>query len=1122
MKFAKSLLRNEIPEWSQYYIDYKGLKKLVNQAALELSKVAGPQPTQETVGASLDPSVDDRITAPFFFAIDRQVEIVDNFYNSKFAEYTRRLRHVAQQIHLLWQQLAQDETEESEKDEMAGMLLELRSHLRNLHWYAEVNKRGFTKILKKFDKKIGTRAKSYYLSSKILILGFSNGQEIADKVVEISQMLKDIAPHLGEQKSDRPGYQRSGSALGLHANSSETSLDSPFDQLRLAVDRNDAQQVREIIETTALNSKQVLMLVLRAVSVHADSVIPVLAEPHAAQLANGMVDINRRNVVHKAVIAEGRRVAEYSAKKREIDVGVPVKQHKLDASVVASISEKTDMHYESARSLSVLVQALSRRTPVANLLLSVDLQLRAPLHYAARYGLSGTVKLLLSLEPSALTFSDADGQTPLDLAVINKHPVTLKEILAYRPPKSPELLLTASRLDSPKVCEALIAGGYDINYQSPSGETALHLATKHAHVATVKLLISRNADLEIREKTFEWTPLFVAAVDGSEEIALLLLEAGAQAEILDQSGWSAKEHAALRGHLALAKRLPSPKITLPESANMSPSPPEVESNSTMRTNSLKKPVDTTLLKTFGHRFLENGEYLVLVTMGSRDLRKKSQLPVHLDTVPMTEAGKTQLDTALSLVVSATHTQGEAFPIDLPVSELGLATEPLPFFTHEIEKLQLVFDLVPTYSAGSNVLARGVFIPPSLGHMSDLNATVHTIPIIEASSLRVLGEVNFEYLVVKPFVHPQNGFNVSTTYWRSLITTRVIGHRGLGKNTLEKSSLQLGENTVESFIQAANLGASYVEFDVQLTKDDVPVIYHDFLVGDSGFDVPMHAMTFDQFMNIQRPVRGRSDHKKQDPPTPPTVPHDLQPKRSRSVHQFRSSEEADEHYDDAVQRMRYTRDFQKKGFKGNVRGLHIQSKFATLEELFRTLPVGLGFNIEFKYPMPDEAENEEMDGTIVEVNHFVDTILKVIYDNKRERDIILTSFNPDVCILLSLKQPSIPVLFLTESGTETMYDVRASSLQEAIRFSRRFNLLGIVSGAMPLIMCPRLVRAVKENGLVCFTYGSDNNVPENARVQLKAGVDAVIVDSVLAIREELRRTQTDRDDVLAAEVSNALK
>ncbi|EDN02979.1 conserved hypothetical protein [Histoplasma mississippiense (nom. inval.)] len=201
-------------------------------------------------------------------------------------------------------------------------------------------------------------------------------------------------------------------------------------------------------------------------------------------------------------------------------------------------------------------------------------------------------------------------------------------------------------------------------------------------------------------------------------------------------------------------------------------------------------------------------------------------------------------------------------------------------------------------------------------------------------------------------------------------------------------------------------------------------------------------------------------------------------------------------------MKHTRDFKKKGFKGNSRGSHIQAPFATLEELFKKLPKDVGFNIEMKYPMLHESEEEEMDTYAVELNSFVDTVLTKVYDLGQGRNMIFSSFNPDICLLLSFKQPSIPVMFLTDSGITRVGDVRASSLQEAIRFASRWNLLGVVTAAEPLIIAPRLVRVVKESGLVCVSYGIANNEPKNVKLQVKEGIDAVIVDSVLAIRKGL--------------------
>jgi glycerophosphodiester phosphodiesterase len=132
-------------------------------------------------------------------------------------------------------------------------------------------------------------------------------------------------------------------------------------------------------------------------------------------------------------------------------------------------------------------------------------------------------------------------------------------------------------------------------------------------------------------------------------------------------------------------------------------------------------------------------------------------------------------------------------------------------------------------------------------------------------------------------------------------------------------------------------------------------------------------------------------------------------------------------------------------------------------------------------MLHESEEEEMDTYAVELNSFVDTILTKVYDLGVGRDMLFSSFNPDICLLLSFKQPSIPVLFLTDAGASPVGDIRASSLQEAVRFASRWNLLGIVSQAQPLVLCPRLVRIVKESGLVCVSYGALNNDGANVDV-----------------------------------------
>ncbi|EIF45192.1 glycerophosphodiester phosphodiesterase gde1 [Brettanomyces bruxellensis AWRI1499] len=155
-------------------------------------------------------------------------------------------------------------------------------------------------------------------------------------------------------------------------------------------------------------------------------------------------------------------------------------------------------------------------------------------------------------------------------------------------------------------------------------------------------------------------------------------------------------------------------------------------------------------------------------------------------------------------------------------------------------------------------------------------------------------------------------------------------------------------------------------------------------------------------------------------------------------------------------------------------------------------------------MLDESQIEDIGQVGPDMNHFVDTILRTVFENKGKRNVVFSSFHPDICTMLSLKQPSIPILFLTDSGCSPVADVRSSSLQNAIRFARKWNLLGIVTNAKPIVKCPRLASVIKASGLVCVTYGSENNDPTNVKLEMTAGIDAIIADSVLAVRKELTK------------------
>lgn len=327
------------------------------------------------------------------------------------------------------------------------------------------------------------------------------------------------------------------------------------------------------------------------------------------------------------------------------------------------------------------------------------------------------------------------------------------------------------------------------------------------------------------------------------------------------------------------------------------------------------------------------------------------------------------------------------------------------------------------------------------------------------------------LIVEPFEHPAMQ-NSTSMYWRAR-KTLLIGHRGSGSRVAAAKTPEkvyrthVRENTVLSFVTASSLGAEYVEFDVQLTSDNVCVIYHNFTVDVQGCQIPINRLTLEQFKSL----RADDDSSRREKPKLTRAWSDTDLTKPSS-HQRASS------------------------------NAWVQAPLATLKETFELSPSLLGFNVEIKYPL-DLKENSHL--VPEDTNHFVDTILQSVFDHAGDRPIIFSSFHPEVCRLVALKQAQYPVLFLTTSGDHMPADnrdPRIASLRGAVQWATKNNLMGVVAKSRALLLCPELIREVKRRGLVLLTWGPDNNDVSNAKAQQNLGVDGVIADHIAHIRRGL--------------------
>lgn len=367
----------------------------------------------------------------------------------------------------------------------------------------------------------------------------------------------------------------------------------------------------------------------------------------------------------------------------------------------------------------------------------------------------------------------------------------------------------------------------------------------------------------------------------------------------------------------------------------------------------------------------------------------------------------------------------------------------------------------------------------------------TIPIFN-STVGIVGQLTLSYLILTPFVHPKNNIvNVWRSYWRER-PPLTIGHRGMGRSYYQVDGHRLAhtrENTLASLILAGRSGADFVEFDVQLTKDRVPVIYHDFMVhvgledknaGSFGtksesYEIGIHDMSFRQLT--------------QSFTTP--VPHHGSKSQllQKRVKKHWSRLQGDKQISSSKRGI-FTKDDCANDHD------HLVDFFPRLADLLKQVPAEVGLNIEIKYP--DSYYHASMRSlSCFAINAYVDKVLQCVFDFAGSRRIFFSCFDPSVCIALRAKQAKYPVMFLTYGSMEPHEIDARMTLQFAINFSKMEKLQGIVPNSKAFLDTPELAPLVKSTlGTVLMTWGDMNTNHEMVQLQKRHAIDGVISDNVI--------------------------
>ncbi|CDR37917.1 CYFA0S01e19174g1_1 [Cyberlindnera fabianii] len=1029
MKFGKYLESRqlELPEYVGHFINYKALKKLIKALAV-------PQGSATVVDVE---RLLQENKASFFFRLERELEKVNAFYLEKEADLKVRLDILVRKKNdaIAKQRLGS-------KTSIAYIKLydgfkRFSRDLERLEQFVELNQTGFSKVLKKWDKRSKSHTKELYLSKAVSVQPVFNRAEISQLSDLCANSLVELDANAEGELVVRFDYENDSTKRG----SSITSTD--MSKFQLSNDQNTtARHPSEAGTTDGVSSKS------------------IVDDTEVDDVYNEFLNVAYSSTATALVVPFVERVKK-----------APNAEFKLTKIFFLAITTKIpdqilQQFYDVSSGLVALSYAddLSRRTVIheaccnpnesrgfiielalkeGTTLFSKDISGRTPLHYASELGKNGLARLLCSCKGvlEHLNDLDYDSMSPLLLAIERNHLETVKVLLELGADAAPVNsedhpqylpLNVACKSGNYEAAELLLKQPKVKEFQKDAeGLLPLHVVAKTGSFKLVPLLTQNGADPNDVDGFNKWPPIFYSASEGHPRTTDALIKAGAKIDIKDEENNTPLYYASWEGHVNVlnvlidaiqqvkgSKNLLSPLKFNNGTISLSPSvaPPsfslDAETFNIDMIPDLSLPPPIIPLRRYGHNFLEKMIFLQL-----RFALGKDSILLNQEEVLTSLPGRVVLSSKISDVVPRN--------ILLPVTE-GEST--VAFQVDSLDQFSIDFEIFPSF--GTKLIAKTSALSNVFTDVTNdgLNNSV-VLPLFDGR-LKNVGELKFQFQVIHPYSGKPLEISKYDTYWKSTS----------GNN----SGVQ---NSVLSFVTSSSLSGDYVKINVTLLSDGTPVVCPAWYLNVLGTQIPLSQLSVQQLKSLTQ--------------------YDI---------------------DSIVFPEMTTKSEFYKGLN------HILDNSCILfEDLLKNIPDYVNLNVEVLYPT--EAEVKEIPITLpdsADLDTFVDAMLTTVFDHVRQlrannskcsRSIVFSSNNQSVCSILNWKQPNYPVFFNVSgihfaddkfeisSANGFPIDVVKSedptthSIMEATRFATLNNLLGIIVPSELLVLVPDLVESIRSRGLV---------------------------------------------------------